>query len=175
MEDTIVIDSFNLYNRTCNDLSTFRKGRPVDRYKLHGTYEYRSKGDKPDVFINYGVLYARKVRNYFEIKVGKVGPTCGLGRAAFLYALVRRSSFRFERVSYNGAAVDLEVSFIDGTGRYLVECADPELVLKYWRTKIWTSRRNEDVRRRFDAELGGDHNFVKYLRDNEIIIVKPTE
>jgi len=171
--DPIVIDSFNLYNRTCNDLSTFKKGRPVNRYKLHGTYEYRS-GPKPDILINYGILYARRVRNYFEIKVGNVGPTSGLGRAAFLYALIRQSNFQFERQTYDGSKVDLEVSFVDNTGRYYLE-GDAGEIMKYWRTKVWTSRRNEEVRRRFDAELGGDHNFVKYLRDNKIIIVRPTE
>lgn len=175
MQEPIVIDSFTLYNRTCNDLSTFKKGRPVTKFKLHGTYEYRGKGDKADVFINYGIMYSKKVRNFFDIRIGKVGPVCGLGRAAFLHALVKRSNFSFDGQRYSGAGVDLAVSFIDGTGRYAVEVADPEEVLKYWRTKLWTSRRNEDVRRRFDATLGGDHNFVKYLRDNEIIIVKPTE
>lgn len=162
----ITTDHQTLFNRWTVDIEG-AKAKWMGDYPLHGAFVFTTKKAVPDIIINFGVRYLRRWRNRIKISIGSASYAGGVGRAAFLYALLRLSTFHYKHEVYNGSQIDIEVSFVCNYKRYWVH-GDAVQIMRYFTTKCWASRDQERAMA-FDRTRGREAQLMEYLRPYVVV------
>ena len=161
LKQSIVTDHQTLFNRWTVDIQGATP-KWTDKYPLHGTFSYIPKTAKESVHINFGVSYLRRWRNRIKISLGRASYPGGVGRAAFLYALLKLSPFHYKGGVYYGWEIDIEVSFVCNNTRYWVT-GDAKNIMRYFLTKCWASTSQKRAMA-FDRTRGRESQLMEYLR-----------